>query len=204
MDHGPRIHESWRNSDGEHSFVTGQLMTEPREDLSSVDLTSREQSGVLRRRHLLFGGAAAGVGAIAAVGASQVASADKNASATDSSVDEGANGNSVVPFYGDRQAGVTTAAQAHGLFVALDLNVGTSKERLRALLKLLSYDPANLTQGKAALADTEAELALRPANLTVTFGFAPRILNLVASEKAPSCLEGFGSFFYRQARPGIV
>lgn len=70
-----------------------------------------------------------------------------------------------VPFHGARQAGVSTDAQAHGVFIALDLRPGSTAKRVKALFKLLSDDAANLTQGRAALADTEGELALRPARL---------------------------------------
>lgn len=164
--------------------------------------TAQDARGVLRRRHLLFGGAAAGVGAIAAAGA-QIASAAKVPSTEDSSVAEGANGDGVVAFYGARQAGVTTAAQAHGVFVALDLNADTSKERLRALLKLLSDDAANLTQGRPALADTEAELALRPANLTVTFGFGPRLLALISPKEAPAWLKPLPTFSIDRLDPEL-
>lgn len=175
-----------------------QSTEEPGADAS----TAQETRGVFRRRHLLFGGAAAGVGALAAVGA-QVASAAKDATAPESSVAEGANGGGVVPFHGARQAGVTTAAQAQGVFVALDLNDGVSKERLRALLKLLSDDAANLTQGKPALADTEAELALRPANLTVTFGFGPKLLGLIAPDRALGWLKPLPAFSIDRLTPEL-
>ncbi|MHA7306494.1 Dyp-type peroxidase [Arthrobacter sp. TMN-49] len=165
----------------------------PTEDLGTTAPITPARGGALRRRHLLFGGAAASVGAIAAVGA-QLTSATNNAASTEPSVDAGSNGAGVVPFYGARQAGVTTAAQAHGVFVALDLNADVSRERFKALLRLLSLDAANLTQGKAALADTEGELALRPANLTVTFGFGPKALQLVAPGKAPGWLKSLPAF----------
>lgn len=154
---------------------------------------AQEPRFTLRRRHLLFGGAAASVGAAAAVGA-QIASSTKEAATAAPSADTGDNGSGVVPFHGARQAGVTTAAQAHGNFIGLDLDAEISKDRLKALLRLLSDDAANLTQGKAALADTEGELALRPANLTVTFGFGPRVVNMVAPAKAPGWLKELPAF----------
>lgn len=154
---------------------------------------TREPGFTLRRRHLLFGGAAASVGAVAAVGA-QIASSTKETATAAPSVDTGDNGSGVVPFHGARQAGVTTAAQAHGVFIALDLDAEISKDRLKALLRLLSDDAANLTKGKPALADTEGELAMRPANLTVTFGFGPRVVNMVAPEKAPAWLKELPAF----------
>jgi len=145
----------------------------------------------VRRRHLLFGGAAAGLGALAAAGAQLAGSGTQTATST-TALD--ANGSETIPFHGARQAGVDTGAQAHGVFIALDLRPGTTPQRVGALLKLLSDDAANLTQGKAALADTEGELALRPARLTVTFGFGPAVLDLVAPTLRPSWLGDLPAF----------
>lgn len=169
------------------------MMTGPTGNPGSSSTHERKPVGQLRRRHLLFGGAAAGAGAIAAVGA-QIASSAKDVTTADPFTEAGANGAGVVPFHGPRQAGVTTPAQTHGVFVALDLKAAVNKERLKALLRLLSDDAANLTQGKAALADTEAELALRPANLTVTIGFGPKVVNMAAPEKLPAWLKALPTF----------
>ena len=161
-------------------------------DTPAQDATGQVSAGDgLRRRHLLFGGAAAGLGAIAAAGA-QIAGTPSPPAAP--APVEGSNGAGTVPFYGDRQAGISTAAQAHGVFVALDLRPGSTPERVRALLKLLSDDAANLTQGKAALADTEAELALRPARLTVTFGFGPGLIRVIAPGRGPAWLKPLQAF----------
>lgn len=168
-------------------------MTAPTSDPGPDAAEAQEPSFALRRRHLLFGGAAASVGAVAAIGA-QLASSAKETATAAPSLDTDANGSGVVPFYGARQAGVTTTAQAHGVFIALDLNAEVSKDKLKALLRLLSDDAANLTQGKAALADTEGELALRPANLTVTFGFGPRVVRMVAPARAPGWLKELPAF----------
>jgi dye decolorizing peroxidase len=150
-----------------------------------------EQTGTgVRRRHLLFGGAAAGLGALAAAGA-QLAS---SGAATNPAQAVEANGSETVPFYGPRQAGIDTGAQAHGVFIALDLSPESTPQRIKSLLKLLSSDAANLTQGRAALADTEGELALRPARLTVTFGFGPRLVDAVRPERRPSWLKELPAF----------
>ncbi|MFS2090532.1 Dyp-type peroxidase [Paenarthrobacter nicotinovorans] len=158
---------------------------------SGRDNTTPKPGAGVRRRHLLFGGAAAGVGALAAVG-TQLAGKPVPPLPSDSG--DGANGARTVPFYGDRQAGVGTAAQAHGVFLALDLKEGTTPERLKSLLKLLSDDAANLTQGKAALADTEGELALRPARLTVTFGFGPGLFRVAGTVPVPDGVSGLPAF----------
>lgn len=82
-------------------------------------------------------------------------------------------GTAVEAFHGPRQAGVATDPQAHAAFVAFTLKPGTDRVALGRMLRLLSDDAARLTQGHPALADTEPELGLLPARLTVTFGFGP-------------------------------
>lgn len=81
------------------------------------------------------------------------------------------NGHRVVPFHGPHQAVLTTRPGAFASFVALDLRDGTDRDRLAAWMRLLTDDAARLTQGRAALADVEPELAATPAGLTVTVGF---------------------------------
>ncbi|MFJ3958877.1 Dyp-type peroxidase [Arthrobacter sp. NPDC090010] len=154
----------------------------------------------MQRRHLLLGGAAAGVGAIAAAGVQLASSAPSSAPAA-ALDDDGARGAETVPFHGARQAGVGTAAQAHGVFVALDLKAGTSRARVRSLLRLLTQDAARLTQGRPALADTEAELAVRPARLTVTFGFGPGLFRIAAPAQAPAWLRALPAFGIDRLRP---
>jgi dye decolorizing peroxidase len=66
------------------------------------------------------------------------------------------------------------------LFVALDLRPTpgrSARETLSAVLKLWTSDAARLTQGEPALADTEPELAVRPARLTVTVGLGPAVFD---------------------------
>ena len=67
----------------------------------------------LPRRGLLFGGAAAGLGALAAAGAHLAGAGVQQAGnpAPDDPA-ESVHGSGIVPFHGDRQAGITTAAQA--------------------------------------------------------------------------------------------
>ncbi|WP_346926395.1 Dyp-type peroxidase [uncultured Arthrobacter sp.] len=149
--------------------------------------------GGLRRRQVLFGGAAAGIGALAAAG-TQIAAAGRDSQPGMPLPEDGSNGAGTEPFHGERQAGISTAPQAHGAFLALDLLPGTTRERVRALLRVLSDDAANLTQGKPALADTEGELALRPARLTVTFGFGPGLIRAVDPARAPAWLKPLPAF----------
>lgn len=141
------------------------------------------------RRQFLLGGAVAGVGAAAAIGA------DLAVSKTDGPAAEPAalNGEQTVAFYGAHQAGVGTAAQANGLFVALDLLDGTTREDLVRMMRILTDDAARLTQGSPALADSEPELATVPARLTVTFGFGPRFVAR-ARGAAPGWLKALPAF----------
>jgi dye decolorizing peroxidase len=131
-----------------------------------------DRNPLINRRRLLLGGAAATglTGAAAALG---WAAAESGTPATDF-------GPEAVPFFGAHQAGIETPPQAHAVFVGLDLRNDSGRpprEALRAVLKLWTTDAARLTQGVPALADTEPELALRPARLTVTVGLGPGVFD---------------------------
>ena len=69
---------------------------------------------------------------------------------------------------------------------------GTDRAALGRMLRLLTDDAARLTQGQPALADTEPELGLLPARLTVTFGFGPGLYTAAGSttggrRRSPTC-----------------
>ena len=158
----------------------------------------------LARRGLLFGGAAAGLGALAAAGAHLAgAGAPEAGKSAPAQPAESVHGGGVVPFYGARQAGITTAAQAHGVFVALDLLPGATRAGVRALLRLLSDDAAHLAAGKPALADTEGELAQVPSRLTVTFGFGPGLVAAVDPARAPGWLKPLPAFSIDRLQSGF-
>ncbi|GAB2469042.1 Dyp-type peroxidase [Promicromonospora xylanilytica] len=142
------------------------------------------------RRQLLLGGAVAGVGAAAAIGADHALSPTASSAAEASAP---LHGPETVPFHGAHQAGIGTDAQANGLFVALDLLDGTDRADLVRMMRILTDDAARLTQGTPALADSEPELALSPARLTVTFGFGPRFVAR-AEGRAPAWLKALPSF----------
>ncbi|WP_407566721.1 Dyp-type peroxidase [Polymorphospora sp. A560] len=126
-------------------------------------------SAPVSRRHLLAGGASPPAGAVA--GATVTAAArGAPAPAPPLPADPGT---AVEPFHGPHQAGVATSPQAHASFLAFDLHPGTDRAALGRLMRLLTDDAVRLTQGRPALADTEPELAVLPARLTVTFGFGP-------------------------------
>ncbi|ATO12670.1 peroxidase [Micromonospora sp. WMMA2032] len=125
------------------------------------------------RRGLLTGGAVAAGGALAGGAAIAVARPDDPRVRPAEPVPVAQVGSAVEPFHGARQSGVTTEPQAHAAFVAFTLKPGVDRAALGRMLRLLSDDAARLTRGRPALADTEPELGLLPARLTVTFGFGP-------------------------------
>lgn len=151
-------------------------------------MTARDQAdepgrGGPTRRQLLFGGAVAGIGAVAAIGADTVNRGSRGGSSS-SEAGQALNGEVTVPFYGTHQAGVETPPQAHATLIALDLRPEVDRDALRRLMQVLSDDAARLSQGVAALADSEPELAHVPARLTVTFGFGPELVRRGAAEQS--------------------
>lgn len=149
------------------------------------------------RRQFLLGGAIAGVGAVAAVGVDLALNNQENGTKP---VSAPMNGEQTVPFFGAHQAGVDTAAQAHGVFVGLDLRVDVDRDGITRLMRILTDDAARLTQGLPALADSEPELALSPARLTITFGFGPGLIARAAAA-GPSWLAPLPAFGVDQLRP---
>ena len=140
------------------------------------------------RRQFLLGGAVAGAGAAAAIGADLAIQ-----SAQQQPAEPELNGASTVPFFGAHQSGIATPAQASATFVALDLLAETDRAALIRLMRILSDDAARLTQGVAALADSEPELAVVPARLTVTFGFGPGLVAR-AGGSGPTWLRSLPAF----------
>ncbi|MFG1796620.1 Dyp-type peroxidase [Nocardia sp. NPDC049149] len=141
------------------------------------------RSGRLNRRRLLGGGAAAagaagiGWGAVALTGRQDTAHTP------------------IEPFYGPHQAGIATPPQTHATFVAFDLKPGVGKADLVGILQIWTGDAARLTQGRPALADTEPELAQRPARLTVTVGLGPAVFTVAGlQDKRPSWLRPLPPF----------
>lgn len=126
----------------------------------------------VKRRRLLTGGAAA-LAAGAAI--SQCSAAQSAGTATTSA-------SAAEPFHGAHQAGIATPPQSHALFVAMDLEQRpdrSPRDVLSAILRLWTSDASRLTQGHPALADTEPELALQPARLTVTVGLGSTVFEHV-------------------------
>ncbi|WP_156759004.1 Dyp-type peroxidase [Microbacterium karelineae] len=161
------------------------------------DGARRRSAGGPSRRQFLLGGAVAGIGAAAAVGIDAALRTRDDAPV--SAGDEGTRAQTVA-FHGAHQAGIATEPQAHGAFVALDLRDGVGRDELARLMRILTDDAARLTQGEAALADSEPELAEHPARLTVTFGFGPRLVER-AGGRAPDWLGPLPAFEIDRLRP---
>lgn len=149
------------------------------------------------RRQFLLGGAVAGVGAVAAIG---IDAAVTRGSVDNSAANAALNGVEVVPFFGAHQAGIDTDAQAHAVLLGLDLLGETDRGALARMMRILTDDAARLTQGEAALADSEPELAVAPARLTVTFGFGPGLVTR-AQGSAPAWLAPLPPFAVDRLRP---
>jgi deferrochelatase/peroxidase EfeB len=145
----------------------------------------------LTRRRLLgaAGVGAAGIG-LGGVGGYLVGSETANAE----------DGTGSVPFYGDHQAGIDTAAQDRLHFAAFDL-VDTSPAALRKLMREWSRAAAEMTAGQmigdvnseelAPPDDTGETVGLLPSRLTVTFGFGPSLFakrELGLAGKRPAAL----------------
>jgi deferrochelatase/peroxidase EfeB len=100
----------------------------------------------------------------------------------------GATASTAYPFFGVRQAGITTPMQEHLQFAAFDMVDGTGRRDLVRLLRDWSAAAARMTQGLEATAagalggdpesppeDTGEALDLPTSGLTVTIGFGPQL-----------------------------
>lgn len=126
---------------------------------------------LLRTGAAVLGGAGAGWSVAAALDPVSVPAVSPLGTASPPS------GLRTVPFHGPHQAGVSTPPQAQLALLGLDLRHGAAKADLARLMTLLSDDAARLSEGSAALADTEPELAGQPSSLSITFGFGPRVMS---------------------------
>ncbi|MER5334615.1 Dyp-type peroxidase [Micromonospora sp. NPDC002717] len=153
------------------------------------------------RRGLLTGGALAAGGTLAGAAAVAATRSDP-AKRPVEALPVAEVGAAVEPFHGPRQAGVATEPQAHASFVAFTLRPGTDRAALGRMLRLLTDDAARLTQGRPALADTEPELGLLPARLTVTFGFGPGLYAAAGlADRRPASVAALPSFRVDRLQP---
>lgn len=111
-------------------------------------------------------------------------------------------GSKIVPFRGDRQAGIITAAQDRLHFASFDV-VTDSRSDLVAMLKAWTDAAERMTRGEETVpggavdhgdytppADTGEALGLSAANLTLTIGFGPGLFGPSASD--PTRRDRFG------------
>lgn len=152
----------------------------------------------LSRRRLLGGGVAA-LG-VAGVGAATGYGVFGNHAA------ETTTGADTVPWRGIHQAGIDTVPpQAHSTFVGLNLQDRVGRDELIGILKVWTEDIGRLTAGAPALADTEAELALRPARLTVTVGLGPGVFDAIGlPDRRPTWLAPLPAFGIDRLEPGFT
>ncbi|WP_433531111.1 Dyp-type peroxidase [Micromonospora sp. CA-263727] len=154
------------------------------------------------RRGLLTGGALAAGGTLAGA-AAVAATRDGEPPVRTPEPVAMTVGAAIEPFHGERQSGIATEPQAHAAFVALTLRPGADRAALGRMLRLLSDDAARLTQGRPALADTEPELGLLPARLTVTFGFGPGLFAAAGlDDRRPPSVVDLPAFPVDRLQPG--
>jgi len=145
----------------------------------------------ITRRRLL---ATAGVGAAAVgLGGGGLLAGRQLADASD-------EGTGSVPFYGEHQAGIGTAAQDRLHFAAFDL-LSEDPAELRELMRAWTVAAAEASAGEmvgnvndvplAPPDDTGETVGLLPSRLTVTFGFGPSLFEkpgLGLAAKRPAAL----------------
>lgn len=152
--------------------------------------------GFSRRGLIASAAVAGGVGAVGSLAGFGIGRAtEANTPQPPRADTTGVNGEVAVPFYGEHQAGIETAPQAHGEFLAFTMKPETKNAAaVVRWLRLLTADAAALTQGTAPLADSEPEMAADPARLTVTFGFGQNLVALAGGQAVPEWLRPLESF----------
>ena len=164
------------------------------------------------RRRFLGGAAAAGVGLAAGAAVATgygIRSANDTSSrpaeASPSTVDAATAGAlAVIPFYGPRQAGITTTQQERLMFAALDVTT-TDVQELQRMLGRWAAIAARLTEGQFVSDspvrteqppfDTGESMDLGPHSLTITIGFGPSLFDerFGLADRMPAELTPFGT-----------
>jgi dye decolorizing peroxidase len=86
-----------------------------------------------------------------------------------------------------------------------DINAGLGARDLARMMKVVTADAARLTQGRAPLADAEAELAEFPANLSITVGFGRNFVNIAGGHRAvPSWLKPLPAYSIDELEPAYT
>lgn len=101
-----------------------------------------------------------------------------------------------IPFFGPHQGGIATLpAQAHAVFLALDLRPGSTLTDIRRLLRLMTDDGARLTAGQPPLGAEDPELPSLPSRLTVTLGFGPGLFDAAGKpDQCPAVIRALPAF----------
>ncbi|WP_329109150.1 Dyp-type peroxidase [Micromonospora sp. NBC_01699] len=165
-------------------------------------MTDQSTHRPVSRRRLLTGGSVAVGGILAGAGTVAAVHAAADTPPAPHPAPAVEIGTATEPFHGPRQAGIATDPQSHAAFVALTLNPGTDRAALVRLMRLLCDDAARLTRGEPALADTERELALLPARLTITFGFGPALYHAAGlADRRPASVADLPPFPIDRLQP---
>lgn len=125
----------------------------------------------ITRRGLLTAGGAAVVGAASGAVIMRAVS-DNDATTTETprpAVSNGVDRSKTYAFHGAHQAGVETPAQMYSTFLGLNLRE-KSAQKGEAVLRILTDDAERMMRGEPSLIDSDPDLALNPAGLTVTVG----------------------------------
>lgn len=104
-------------------------------------------------------------------------------------------GSTAIPFYGAKQAGITTPLQAHAHLLALDLLPGIRREQAAALMRRLTRAAAAMAEGNPPADDNQIALDAGPCSLTITFGFGASFLTKTGlGSLLPPALEPLPAF----------
>ncbi|MGI8879368.1 MAG: iron uptake transporter deferrochelatase/peroxidase subunit [Jatrophihabitans sp.] len=155
------------------------------------------------RRSFLGRAAITGAGAVVAGGAAGFGVA--RATEPDANLKPDAAKPNIVPFYGQRQAGISTAAQDRLAFAAFDVTT-SDRFALKGLLGAWSAAAYRMTNGEPIGAtetlpqnpavDTGEALGLDPGDLTITVGFGPSLFDkrFGLAAKRPAALRELPAF----------
>src|SRR6478752_7117170 len=158
------------------------------------------------RRRFLTGAAATGVGVAAgfAAGFGVRGVTDANAEPAVVAAELTSRAEAIVPFYGERQAGIDTAQQERLMFAALDVTT-SDVEELKRMLGRWAAMAARMTAGKPISDspvrdqqppfDTGEAMDLGPHSLTITVGFGPSLFDdrFGLTSRMPAELTPFGT-----------
>lgn len=138
----------------------------------------------ITRRGLLAAGGAAVVGA--AGGAVLMRTATEGSQPVAEEASRPAVANSVdrsrtYAFHGAHQAGVETPAQMYSTFLGLNLRE-KSAQKGEAVMRILTDDAERMMAGEPSLIDSDPDLALNPAGLTITVGVGRNFFTAIGRE----------------------